>query len=159
VRNSLVPHFDEEGRLIAYDGIIEDIIERKKIEEALQESKARYRSLFDNIQNGFALHKIILDTDNKPVDYEFLGVNKAFEMQTGLKKDDIIGKCVTEVFPGIKDDPAHWIETYGEVALTGNNISFENYSESLKKWYSVMVYCPNAYSDNIRHPVTILSGT
>lgn len=99
--------------MIAYDGVIEDIIDRKKVEEALLESEESYRFLFDDIQNGFALHKIILDNNKKPVDYVFLDVNKAFEMQTGLKKEDITGKCVTEVLPGIINDPVRWIENYG----------------------------------------------
>ncbi len=33
VRNTMVPHHDDKGRLIRYDGLIEDITERKHAEE------------------------------------------------------------------------------------------------------------------------------
>lgn len=112
------------------------------VEDALQESEKRYRSLFDNMQSGFSIHRIVLDDGNKPVDYVFLDVNSEFEKQTGLKKDDVIGKKVTDVLPGIENDPARLIETYGQVALTGKGVSFENYIESLQKWYSIIAYSP-----------------
>jgi PAS domain S-box-containing protein len=35
VRNTIVPHCNEEGQLIRYDGLIEDITERKKLEAQL----------------------------------------------------------------------------------------------------------------------------
>ena len=92
--------------------------------------------------NGFAYHKIIVDDEGKPIDYVFLSVNKCFEDLTGLKKDFVIGKRVTEVLPNITNDPANWIGVYGKVALTGQPTTFENYSAPLKKWYSVSAYSP-----------------
>jgi PAS domain S-box-containing protein len=118
------------------------INERKQIEEALRESEAKYRSLFDHMESGFALHEIVLDEKNNPVDYIFLDVNDAFEKQTGLKKEDIVGKPVTEALPGIEQDETDWIQRYGSVAITGESISFESYAEPLQKWYSVIAYSP-----------------
>jgi len=73
----------------------------------------------------------------------FLDVNTAFEKQTSLNRENLIGRKVTEVLPGIENDPADWIGVYGKIVLTGNSFSFENYSESLKKWYSIVAYRPN----------------
>jgi diguanylate cyclase (GGDEF)-like protein/PAS domain S-box-containing protein len=36
VRNTLVPHYDTQGRLLSYDGLISDITERKQLEERLE---------------------------------------------------------------------------------------------------------------------------
>ena len=114
----------------------------KQSEEALRESDAKYRSLFENMINGFAFHKIIVDEAGSPVDYVFLEANPAFERLTGLKLADIIGKRVCEVLPGIQNDPGDWIGRYGRTALTGQVVQFEQYTEALGKWYSVSAYSP-----------------
>jgi PAS domain S-box-containing protein len=118
------------------------LIERKQAEEALQASEEKYHSLFTSMLSGFAYHKIITDKQGHPEDYVFLEVNDAFESLTGLKKENIVGKKLTEAIPEIKDEAVDWIERYGQVALTGKEIKFEQYSEALNRWYSVSAYSP-----------------
>ncbi len=122
--------------------LVKEIKERQQAEEILIESEMKYRNLFNNIQSGFALHQIETDQAGKAIDYTFLEINQAFEQQTGLAAVDIIGKKVSDIIPGIKDDPADWIGTYGNVALTGEHIMFEQFAESMGKWYSVIAYKP-----------------
>jgi len=106
---------------------------------------AKYHLLFDNMVSGFAYHKIIIDGEGKPVDYEFLAVNKAFENFTGLRKADILGKKVTKIYTDIKDLEFDWIGIYGKVALTGESITFEQYFVPLERWYFISAYCPQKY--------------
>ncbi len=117
---------------------------RKRMVEELRQSEEKYRKLFENMSSSFALHEIITDKSGAPVDYIFLEVNPAFEKMTGLQQKDIIGKRVTEALPGTEADPADWIGTYGKVALDGEPIAFERYSENMAKWYSVVAYSPGA---------------
>jgi len=105
----------------------------------LRESEERYRTLISEMLNGFALHEIMVDNNDKPYDYRFLEVNLAFEEMTGLQGVDIVGKTIREVLP--KTEP-YWIETYGEVALSGKSIRFENYSQELDKYFEVLAYSP-----------------
>jgi len=114
----------------------------KQAKEQLQRSEKKYRELFENLNEGFALHEIILNENGEAIDYRYLDVNPEFERITGLKADRIIGKTVNEVLPGVNSDPANWIGKYGEVALKGKNINFEEYSEALDKWFQVNSFSP-----------------
>ena len=98
----------------------------------------RYGSLFKNMPEGSAAHEIVTDRDGRPVDYRFLDINPAFEKLTGLRREEVMGRLVTEVLPGIEP---FWIETYGRVALTGEPASFERYfPQPLDRWYQVYAY-------------------
>lgn len=117
--------------------------EARTVKDALKRSEEKLQSLFSNMSEGFAYHRVVLDARGKPCDYLFLEVSDAFERLTGLKGKDIIGKRVTEALPGIEKDPADWIGKYGKVAMTGKPAHFESYSESLKRWYSVSAFSPH----------------
>ncbi|ODS35980.1 hypothetical protein BEH94_06955 [Candidatus Altiarchaeales archaeon WOR_SM1_SCG] len=114
----------------------------KYVEQLLRESEEKYRSLFENMPNGIALCRIILDKNNKPADFEYIEVNDAFEKLTGLKKADTEGKKVTELIPGIKESEPDLLGICGKVALTGEGTKFEIYFEPLKMWLSISAYCP-----------------
>ena len=129
---------EAEDILRAENKLLDQRVEEKS--KKLIESYDKYHSLFINMINGFALHEIILDEKGKPVDYIFLEINDAFVLQTGFKKEGIIGKRVTEAMPGIENDPGDWIGRFGKVALGGGEIRFEQHSKQLDKWYSVLAY-------------------
>ncbi|MGD8782406.1 MAG: PAS domain S-box protein [Ignavibacteria bacterium] len=105
----------------------------------LQKQLNKYRLLFEQMTEGYALHEIICNEKGSPVDYKFIEVNSAFENLTGLKKEKIIGKTVKEVLPGIEE---YWIERYGQVVLTGKPAEFEEYSKGLNKYFKVKAYRP-----------------
>ena len=107
--------------------------------EAIRLSEQRYRTLFENMTEGFALHEIICDESGTPCDYRFLDVNPSFEQLTGLKRKNVIGKLASQVLPGLEP---FWLETYGRVALTGEPVQFDNYTETLRRHYRVYAFRP-----------------
>lgn len=106
----------------------------------MSQAADRYRALLDHLPDGYARHEVVLNDDGSPVDYIFLEVNPAFEALTGLSRDRIIGRRITEVLPGIKRSTFDWIATYGQVAQSGEPITIERYSEPLDRWYEVTSY-------------------
>ncbi|MBD3298359.1 MAG: PAS domain S-box protein, partial [candidate division Zixibacteria bacterium] len=125
-------------------GMIFDISKEKVSEQQLRDSESKYRALFENMLDAFALHEIVEGPDGAAVDYVFLEVNDAFERHTGLKRDQLVGKRITEVFPKIVDDPTGWVERYGLVAQGGHAERFESFSEPLQRWYSIYAFSPQA---------------
>ncbi|HEX2958444.1 MAG TPA: PAS domain-containing protein [Chitinispirillaceae bacterium] len=109
-------------------------------EEALRKSDDTFRFLFTNTSSGIAFHEIITDKQGNAFDYRFLDVNQSFELMTGLKASALIGKTVREVLPGIENDPVDWIGKYGRVALLGEQVCFEEFSQVFKKWYHVTAF-------------------
>lgn len=113
--------------------------ERRQAEGALAQSERPLRGLTLGARSGFALHEIICDHAGTPCDYRFLEVDSAFEQLVGLSADAVLGKTVLEVLPETEE---YWIETYGQVALTGKATRFENYARSLGRHFEVLAYSP-----------------
>jgi PAS domain S-box-containing protein len=90
VRNTLVFRYDEQGQLVAYDGLITDITERKRAEERLRETK----DFLDKLIHYANTPIIIWDPQLK-----ILRLNSAFERLTGYKAEEVIGKELDLLFP------------------------------------------------------------
>jgi PAS domain S-box-containing protein len=83
-------YYDEHGNLMGTEGIIRDITERKRAEEALQESEQRFR-LFMHHFPGLAYIK---DTANR-----VLFANQGFMTHLNIVPAEILGKTNQEIFP------------------------------------------------------------
>jgi len=94
--NSRVIDFEGEKAILSS---IRDVSERKKAGEALKIGEARYRELINNMTSAVAVYRATEDGS----DFVFVDLNIAGERIEDIKKEELIGKPVSEIFPGVKE--------------------------------------------------------
>jgi len=162
-----IPLLDAQGEIVEWFGAASDVTQRKQAEEIqsqsrraalnimtdaiearerlertskdLQASEENYKTLFREMQNGFAHSEIICDAQSRPINSRYLAVNPAFERITGRKAEDVVGKTIYDVFPALEQN---WIEMFGRVALTGEPAHFEMSAAELGVTFDVAAFCP-----------------
>jgi nitrogen fixation/metabolism regulation signal transduction histidine kinase len=70
----------------------------RHLEDARRESDARYFGVFEYSKNGVAVYRAIKNGK----DFIFVDFNKAAEQIDKIKKEEVIGRSILEVFPGVK---------------------------------------------------------
>ena len=123
------------GQRLGLLAAMRNVTLQKAAEDALRRSEERYRFLFEHVDDGFCIVDIVLDEQGQPIDYLFIEANPSFERHTGLV--EAVGKTVRELIPDIEE---HWIQIYGEVALTGSPRRFEQGSDAMGRWFDVYAF-------------------
>ena len=114
------------GLIVRWFGVSVDIHDRKMAESALLESEARYRILFDTIDEGLCVLEFIDGPRGPLSDYVHFQANPAYMRHTGLP--DIVGKTGREVLTESEADA--WVATFRGVLETGEPIRFERELEA-----------------------------
>lgn len=122
----------QSGKISRWFGTSTEVHDRKLTEAALKSSEKRYRSLFESIDQGFCIIDVQFDESGRPYDYRFCDINPSFQKQTGLI--NAAGKTMRELAP---EHESHWYDLYGQVAVTGKPIRFENEAKALNRWFDV----------------------
>ncbi len=121
------------------DDIKKEIDAKEIAEESLRDSERRFHSLYMNMIEGAALHKILYNKQGKPEDYIIIETNTAFEKHLGIPRVNAIDKTSKEVYQ--VDEPP-FFDIYLQVALTGKPKVFEAYFPPINKYFAISAYCP-----------------
>jgi two-component system, sensor histidine kinase len=123
--------------------VIRDITERKKAEDIIVDSNAKYRSLFVNMRDAFTLYKFVFNENGAPIDIEFIEANNAFCEMNGLLYEKIVGKRYCNIFPKAKGFLNLNINEYDKIINNKECLYIDEfYSDDIEKWYSLAIYSP-----------------
>ena len=128
----------EDGKPVGAFVVGHDVTESKRAAEALRASEERFRSLFESMTEGVALHEVIYE-DGRAADYRILDVNSSFEDQTGLSARAARGRLASEIY-GAGEAP--YLAEYARVAETGESLTFETYFPPMKRHFRITAVAP-----------------
>lgn len=144
---------DRDGKIVRWLGVITDIDELKRTQEARLDSEQRYKALFNNKTNAIAHCRIVTDARGRPTNYRIEAVNPAYERTIGIDRTQIEGKLVTDAFPGIENFGFDFIGEFGRIGVEGGEGQFEIYFPPTRQWLSLYAYsskqgeCTAIFSD------------
>ncbi|HEX7837717.1 MAG TPA: GAF domain-containing protein, partial [Kofleriaceae bacterium] len=114
-----------------------EAVERARAEAALRDGEKYSRSLFDAMDEGFAVLELVRDAAGRAVDFRWIMSNRALERLTGFDSDTAIGRLASELFP---DDFPWWVRTYAEVVGTQTVKRFEQGVASLGRTWEITAF-------------------
>jgi len=117
IRNILVPHYDEHGQIVYYDGVIEDITGRKKVEEEKLRLAEEFKRTVKGLKNQIFRYR-------KREDGEFvvtLSEGKIAE-EFNSTTENIFGKTLTEV---VGKENVDMYNSHYERVFAGETVEFE----------------------------------
>lgn len=120
-------------------GLDRDISERRLAEEELKRASDETMLLMQSMTNGFVVFESVFDEKGEFVDCRYQYVNDSFERISGMKRSEVIGKTVYQIWPGTEEE---WITNFREVALSGVGKTFELYHSTTDRIHYCTVYRP-----------------
>lgn len=133
-----IPVLDAGGDLTGWLGAASDMSARKLAEVGLRVSEAKYRVLFETMDQGFGVGEVLPAGPGRAADFRWLEVNPQVERLTGMAQAALLcGETMRTVMPMLEDS---WYERYERVALTGESVRFEQHAQVLGRWFDVYAY-------------------
>ena len=119
---------DDQGRVVRLPGVSFDITERR-------ESEARYRTLFNKMDEGFCIIEFFDGPHGPDSDYIHIEANPAYAANAGI--ENVVGQKLREM---VGDEAQAWVDRYGEVLRTGKPIRFEQELVATGRWLELSAF-------------------
>ena len=112
-----------------------DATERVRAKAALETSEEKYRALFNEMDEAYAVVELIADAAGRWTDFRFLEVNPVFMRHTGMPYP--VGRTATEL---LGTPNPRWAELYGRAAETGESIRLEEDELTLGRVFDLNIF-------------------
>jgi len=113
VRNTPMPRHDEHGRLIAYDGLIADVTERKHAEESLESRERFITRILESVPSSL----LVIDRSLRIV-----SVNRNFLDKGRREAQTTLGRKIEEVFPRVLVEYTKMDQKVRDIFRTGQSV-------------------------------------
>ncbi len=125
---TISPLMSADNKVIGLSGIIRDITEHKRLDEALKIALKNWQNTFNAISDSV----FILDSEGNIVQS-----NRVYERMSGINTGDLIGKNCCKAIYGISD----FVEDcpFKRMKQTGMRESFEFEDRERKLWFQVTI--------------------
>lgn len=133
--------WDEEGNPLRMTGTISDIDEEMLNRKKNKENENRLNWLYDSLSVGIAHGELILDSFGDPIEYKFLHMNNYMKEIIGMKSEEFYNKDIIKLLP---ETGKNWFHIFGQSIISGKSFIFENYNETLDKYFHFNIYSPNS---------------
>lgn len=131
---------DEEGRPSGLWGIVRDLTDRRRSDEAVLASERKFQALFGAMSEMVVLHELVRNEDGQVVDYRIVDCNPAFSAIMGIARERAIGALGSSLYAAGGEPP--FLAEYSRVALTGRPFRFETYYAALGKHFDISIVAP-----------------
>ena len=133
IDDSGAPIRDKDGNTTGVVLVFRDITDRKVTGEALKESEAKYRNLFENMTEEVHFWKLVRDGGGRITTWRLVDANPPTLKTWGKTLGEIKGKTTDEIFgPGAKD---HYMALVEKVMTENVPYSYEDYFPNLDKYF------------------------
>lgn len=110
-------------------------LEQARAETAMRNSEEKYRNLFNSMDEGYCIIRVVHDDNGNAVDWRFLETNPGFHRHNGMP--GCVGRTMREIVPDIEQK---WVDIYNRVAVTGESLRFEESSEPLHRTFDLYAF-------------------
>lgn len=116
------PYVDEDDRIDGAVIVFVSIDVLRKTENLFRKSEEKFKFVFENMASGAAFLEPLFNQSGDIIDAVYVDVNKSYEKIFNVKKDEITGKAISDVF---KNSTKEWSQVYIDVFKTGKSIFLE----------------------------------
>ncbi|MBS1586537.1 MAG: PAS domain S-box protein [Bacteroidetes bacterium] len=120
---------DKKSNTKVITGITLDVTQLRSVENKLRDNVKEMAAILESITEGFY---------SVNTDWNLTYINKQFERILGIKRSDIVGKNLWEVFPG--QEQKEFYRAQQRAMLEQVDVSFEDYYPAFGKWLFINVH-------------------